>query len=110
YSIIDICPFPRRGLPVCELVSPLKPFEAMAMGKVVIGSSVKAIAEFIEEGINGFVHEKDNADDLAKQLARSIESEEIRESLKLTTRDWVVKNRDWKVLANKVFDIYESFK
>ena len=110
YSIIDICPFPRRGLPVCELVSPLKPFEAMAMGKVVIGSSVQAIAEFIEEGINGFVHEKDSADDLAKKIACSIESEEIRERLELTTRDWVVKNRDWKVLANKVFDIYEGFK
>lgn len=110
YSIIDICPFPRRGLPVCELVSPLKPFEAMAMGKVVIGSSVQAIAEFIEEGVNGFVHEKDSATDLAKQISRSIESDEIRESLKLTTREWAVKNRDWKVLANKVFEIYASFK
>lgn len=109
YSIIDVCPFPRRGLPVCELVSPLKPFEAMAMGKVVIGSNVQAIAEFIEEGINGFVHEKDNARDLAKQISRSIENDGVRESLKLTTREWVVNNRDWKVLADKVFDIYASF-
>src|SRR5699024_815955 len=30
YSIIDITPFPRLPLPVCEMVSPLKPFEAMA--------------------------------------------------------------------------------
>jgi len=110
YSIIDICPFPRRGLPVCELVSPLKPFEAMAMGKVIIGSSVQAIAEFIEDNVNGFVHEKDNAEDLALQISRSIESDEIREQLKETTRNWVVENRDWKVLANKVFEVYESFK
>ncbi|MGY8868042.1 MAG: glycosyltransferase, partial [Methylophagaceae bacterium] len=35
YSLIDIAPLPRKGLRVCELVSPLKPFEAMGSGKVL---------------------------------------------------------------------------
>ncbi|WP_299008279.1 glycosyltransferase family 4 protein [uncultured Shewanella sp.] len=106
YSIIDICPFPRRGVPVCELVSPLKPFEAMAMGKVIIGSSVQAIAEFIFEGENGLVHEKDDAVDLADKLTMSICDKALRETLKATSRKWVIENRDWAVLASKVNRIY----
>lgn len=108
YSVIDICPFPRRGLPVCELVSPLKPFEAMAMGKVVIGSSVKAIAEFIDEGVNGFVHQKDSVEDLAAKLMLAIKDEGFREKIKTSSRAWAVDNRDWKVLSEKVYGIYES--
>ncbi|MDO5663317.1 MAG: glycosyltransferase, partial [Brachybacterium sp.] len=50
YSIIDITPFPRLPLPVCEMVSPLKPFEAMAMGKAVIASDVAALAEIVTPG------------------------------------------------------------
>ena len=106
YSIIDICPFPRRGLPVCELVSPLKPFEAMAMGKVIIGSSVQAIAEFIHEGENGFVHKKDDADDLADKLANTVSNTALRETLKVSSRKWVIEHRDWAILASNVHDIY----
>ncbi|NQZ25653.1 MAG: glycosyltransferase [Colwellia sp.] len=108
YSVIDVCPFPRRGLPVCELVSPLKPFEAMAMGKVIIGSSVKAIAEFIDEGKNGFVHEKDDSVDLANKLTKAVSDKELREDIKQTSRDWAVENRDWKVLSNKVYNVYQN--
>src|SRR5699024_9209813 len=49
YSIMDICPFPRLPLPVTEIVSPLKPFEAMAMEKAVVVSSVAAIEDFGSE-------------------------------------------------------------
>ena len=33
YSLVDITPFPRKSLQVCEMVSPLKPFEAMVQEK-----------------------------------------------------------------------------
>ena len=53
---------------VCELVSPLKPFEAMGAGKVLITSSVEALAEIVKNGETGFVFEKDNVQDLADKL------------------------------------------
>src|SRR5699024_9078488 len=57
YSIVDIMPFPRLSVPVCEMVSPLKPFEAMAMGKVVVASDVAAMAEIVSDGTTGLLHQ-----------------------------------------------------
>jgi hypothetical protein len=49
YSLIDICPFPRKPWPVCEMVSPMKPLEALAMEKAVVVSDVRALAEMITD-------------------------------------------------------------
>ena len=65
YSLIDIAPLPRKGYRVCELVSPLKPFEAMRAGKVLVCSDVAALAEIVQDQITGVVFEKDNSEDLA---------------------------------------------
>ena len=48
YSVVDIAPFPRKSLPVTEMVSPLKPFEAMAMNKLIISSDVAALDEIMD--------------------------------------------------------------
>ena len=47
YSLIDVLAYPRRSLRITELVTPLKPLEAMAMEKAVIGSDVGGIRELI---------------------------------------------------------------
>jgi len=108
YSIIDIAPLPRRAVPVSEMVSPLKPFEAMAMGKVVLGSDVAAIAEIIEENYNGILFEKENVKDLTEKLAHLLKNSDQRKQIGLTAREWVVKERDWSVLAKKLDDLYST--
>jgi len=50
YSVIDIFVYPRNRERLTELVTPLKPLEAMAMGKLVIGSDVGGIKEIIGKG------------------------------------------------------------
>lgn len=108
YSIIDITPFPRRPLPVCEMVSPLKPFEAMAMGKAVIASNVAALAEIVEDGRTGLLHAKGDVQSLAAQLERLLDDAELCEQLGARARDWVVAERNWKSLARMVAGIYEE--
>lgn len=108
YSIIDIAPIPRHSLPVTEMVSPLKPFEAMAMGKVVVGSNVEAIEEIIVPGVNGLVFQKDDASDLAKVLATLTEDKDSLSALGRSSRDWVVSERDWAKLAQQVVSIYDK--
>ena len=49
---------------VCELVSPLKPFESMAMGHAVVGSDVAALKEIIKPGKNGILFNKGNSKSL----------------------------------------------
>lgn len=108
YSIIDIAPIPRHSLPVTEMVSPLKPFEAMAMGKVVVGSDVDAISEIIIPGTNGLLFQKDSPSDLAAVLATLAVDPEKIGNLGAAARSWVVRERDWSTIARHVADIYED--
>ena len=110
YSLIDIAPLPRKGLRVCELVSPLKPFEAMASGKVLITSSVKALAEIIEEGKTGLVFEKDSAEQLAERLESVIVDEKLRKDIGKNARKWVVENHSWDLIAKRVTDVYDKLR
>jgi glycosyltransferase involved in cell wall biosynthesis len=108
YSLVDIAPLPRKGLPVCEMVSPLKPFEAMAMGKVVLSSNVAALAEIVQDGYNGMLFEKDNVQDLAEKIEILANDEELREKLGKQAREWVEKERDWKMLSQRLVNVYKG--
>jgi glycosyltransferase involved in cell wall biosynthesis len=110
YSLVDIAPLPRKGLPVCEMVSPLKPFEAMAMEKVVLSSDVAALAEIVQDGYNGMLFEKDNIEDLAKKIDILMQDKDLRIKLGKQAREWVVKERDWKVLSQRLVNIYDKLK
>ena len=74
YSLIDIAPFPRKPILLCEIVSPLKPFEALAMHKAVIASDVAALAEIVEDGKTGLLFRKGDTEDLARALDELIVS------------------------------------
>jgi glycosyltransferase involved in cell wall biosynthesis len=66
HSIIDIAPFPRTPDIVCEFISPLKPFESMAMGQVVVGSDVAALREIITDGEHGRLFKKGDSHHLSR--------------------------------------------
>ncbi len=94
-SIFDITPFPRLPLPVCELISPIKPFEAMAMGKAVLVSSVAALTEIVEPEVRGLVFDKGDSGDFATQLGRYLDSPKLRAQMGTAARTWVLEQRDW---------------
>lgn len=108
YSLIDIAPFPRRAWPVCEMVSPMKPMEAMAMEKAVLVSSVGALAEMVSDGETGLIFEKENMDDLAAKLRRLIADPALRRHLGEQSRRWVEQNRQWKHSAAKLIACIEK--
>src|SRR5699024_1994561 len=108
YSLIDITPFPRLPLPVCEMVSPLKPFEAMAMGKAVVASDVAALKEIVTPGLNGYLHVKGNADSLIEQLTLMLDDPEHTQQIGERARKWVVENRDWSLLAHDMCRTYSE--
>jgi len=108
YSVIDICPFPRLPLPVCEMVSPLKPFEAMAMQKAVVASDVAALAEIVDHGVTGLLHTKGDARHLKEQLALLLDSPQLRDRLALAGRTWVLQERQWNQLGKSVESLYRE--
>lgn len=110
YSLVDIAPFPRLALPVCEMVSPLKPFEAMAMGKAVVAADVAALAEIFEDGITGLLHEKGSSEDLASKLRLLLENQALRARIGQAGMQWVRRERDWRRIAAKVAGVYDDLQ
>ena len=108
YSLVDIAPFPRLPLPVTELVSPLKPFEAMAMEKAVIASDVHALTEIVQHDVTGLLFEKGNGSSLAEALVRLIDDSDLRNKLGGTARSWVQDERDWNAIARTLGSAYEK--
>ena len=106
YSLIDITAFPRRGLPVCEVVSPLKPFEAMATAKAVVASNVAALAEMVQPGETGLLHQKDDVESLCDQLERCLTEPGLTDRLGSTAREWVATHRSWSAIARRVDEVY----
>jgi glycosyltransferase involved in cell wall biosynthesis len=108
YSLVDIAPFPRLALPVCEMVSPLKPFEAMAMEKACVVSSVDALTEIVQDGVTGRVFEKNSVADLARVLAELLDNPSQIRHYGITSRKWVEENRTWERNAKIVHDTYKE--
>lgn len=108
YSLVDIAPFPRLPLPVCEMVSPLKPFEALAMGKAIVASDVAALAEIVQPNVTGLLHRKGDVDDLASKLTELVERPELRQQLSSNGLTWVREHRQWPDMAKSVSTIYEQ--
>lgn len=107
YSLIDICPFPRRPVPVCEMVSPMKPLEAMAMGKCVIVSSVGGMEGMVRHGETGLIFRKGDPDALYAAL-RKARDPELRARLGAEARKWVSKERSWKNVGASVADLHAA--
>lgn len=107
-SLIDIAPFPRLPLPVCEMVSPLKPFEAMAMGATVVGSNVGALTEIIEDQVTGLVHDKGSVSSLKSVLTRLLDDPQLCNVLAENGRQWVINNRKWSDSARRIAEVYEA--
>lgn len=104
YSLITITPFTRKPLPVTELVSPLKPLEAMAMGKTLVVSSVEALAEMVKDNETGLVYEKGSIDDLYAKLEILFDTPALCDSFGIQARNWVEKNRTWEICSKKVIE------
>jgi PEP-CTERM/exosortase A-associated glycosyltransferase len=108
YSLIDIAPFPRKPVTVCEMVSPLKPLEAMAMRKTVIASSVGGLQEIVTHGETGLVFEKGNLLDLVDKLSQVITNKDLSFKLGENSQTWVREKRTWNNAAKEISIIYDN--
>ena len=108
YNIIDIAPFPRHKTKVTNLVSPLKPFEAMAYKKPVVLSDVDVTFEYIEDGKNGLIFTANDEVDLAAKLEMLIDNEKLYSQMSDFAYQWVKENRSWDIITAKLVDDYQK--
>ena len=86
----------------------MKPFEAMSMEKAVISSDVAALTEIVKDGVTGLLHRKDDVDDLTAKIELLIDDPDLRLKFGKAAREWVIKERDWQVLAAKFKSVYQD--
>ncbi len=108
YSVMDILVYPRVSSRLTELTTPLKPLEAMAMEKAVVGSDVGGLRELLDDGETGFLIEPGNPHALAKCLSGLIENETVRRAAGKNAREFVARERDWEQIVARYLNVYRS--
>lgn len=108
YSLLDVFVVPRRQVGIARLVTPLKPFEAMAMERAVVVSGVEALRGMIDEGETGLSFRPEDPTDLADVLEPLLFDPERREALGRAAGAWVREHRTWGRSAERYLELYRS--
>jgi len=106
YSLMDVMVYPRRKSRLTETVTPLKPLEAMALGKPILASNVGGIRELIEHEKTGLLFRADDVDDFCRQARRLMSDAGLRSELSAQARETALAEKDWKVLVRRYEDVY----
>jgi PEP-CTERM/exosortase A-associated glycosyltransferase len=106
YSIMDVFVCPRRRMRLTELVTPLKPLEAMAMARPVLASDVGGLSELIEHGATGILFRAEDAGSLVARAGELAASRELRDSIGLAARRHVERERSWSRVVSRYLEIY----
>src|SRR6516165_10078898 len=106
HALLDVFVVPRTPDRVCQLVTPLKPVEAMASGLCVVTSEVKALTEIVKHEVTGMQTVPQDPVSLADCLEHLIYSPDIRRKLGDNAREWVAGDRTWTHNAARYRDAY----
>jgi glycosyltransferase involved in cell wall biosynthesis len=106
HALLDVFVVPRTPDRVCQLVTPLKPVEAMASGLCVVASDVRALAEIIKPDVTGALAIPQDPQSLADTLEHLVCRPDIRRKLGEGARAWVAADRTWAHNAARYKDAY----
>ncbi|WP_100259957.1 TIGR04063 family PEP-CTERM/XrtA system glycosyltransferase [Qipengyuania seohaensis] len=108
YSVIDVLSYPRKKSRLTDLVTPLKPLEAMAQRRIVAASDVGGHRELIEDGVTGQLFPPDDPGEIAKSLASLIDRREEWDTMREAGRDHVAAHHDWGRNVARYREIYQA--
>lgn len=106
YDLIDVLVYPRHRVRLTELVTPLKPLEAMAQGRVMIASDVGGHKELIRDGETGFLFPADDAAALAKAVQNVLARRPDWDRVRANARRFVEQERTWARSVARYGDVY----
>jgi PEP-CTERM/exosortase A-associated glycosyltransferase len=106
YSLVDILAYPRKRMRLTDLVTPLKPLEAMAQGRLVAASDVGGHKELIRDGDTGALFPADDPQGMAKALDRLFASREDWDVRRARARAFVETERSWHKNIHRYDPVY----
>ena len=108
YAAADVVAYPRRTTRATELVTPLKPLEAMAMGKPIVASAVGGLRELLTDGQTARLFTAGSATALADVVAELLADGALRSRLGETARQVAREQRDWRMIVPRHRDVYAA--
>nr|WP_040465074.1 TIGR04063 family PEP-CTERM/XrtA system glycosyltransferase [Erythrobacter sp. NAP1] len=106
YSLIDVLAYPRKASRLTDLVTPLKPLEAMAQRRLVAASNVGGHRELITHGETGFLFAPDEPASCARALGDLLDARSEWDALRANGLDHVRSRHDWHANARRYLDVY----
>jgi len=107
YSLIDILCYPRKKMRLTDLVTPLKPLEAMAQRRLVAASDIGGHRELIRDGETGTLFAPDDPAAIAAALATLFADSKGWEARREASRRFVEEERDWASNAKRYLPVYQ---
>ncbi len=108
YDLIDVFVYPRLPTRLTELVTPLKPLEAMAQGRLVVASDVGGHRELLRDGTTGTLFRAGDPAALADAVVRLLRSPETHPSLRREARAFVERERSWPTVVSRYRQVYAA--
>jgi len=108
YDLIDILAYPRHSMRLTELVTPLKPLEAMAQGRVLVASDVGGHKELIRHGETGMLFKAGSKDALAQAVTSLLATRDRWTALREAGRRFVENERNWTASVAHYREVYAS--
>lgn len=106
YDLVDVLVYPRHPMRLTELVTPLKPLEAMAQQRVFVASDVGGHRELVRDGETGVLFRAGNPVALADAVSRLLASPERWPALRAAGRQFVESERTWRNSVARYQAIY----
>jgi PEP-CTERM/exosortase A-associated glycosyltransferase len=108
YDLIDVLCYPRMPMRLTHLVTPLKPLEAMAQGRLVVASDVGGHRELIRDGETGVLFRAGDVEDCAASVLAVLDRSDGGDSLRRQARSFVEAERTWASSIARCERVYRS--
>jgi PEP-CTERM/exosortase A-associated glycosyltransferase len=108
YALVDVVCYPRKAMRLTDLVTPLKPLEAMAQGKLVAASSVGGHRELIEHGVTGTLFAPDDPAALALAVTGLLGDRAQWDERRAVARRFVEQAHDWGFNVRRYLSVYQG--
>jgi len=106
YNLIDVLVYPRLKMRLTDLVTPLKPLEAMAQGRLVVASDVGGHRELISDGKTGMLFTAGSPEALADKVLTLLAAPQLWPALRAAGREFVETERNWAASVARYKTIY----
>ncbi len=106
YELIDVLAYPRLPIRLTELVTPLKPLEAMAQGRMLVASDVGGHRELIRHGETGFLFRAGDAASLAVAIEDLLAKRSLWPQIRRQARSFVEVERTWADSVARYREVY----